>query len=313
MTRYAARSGVGIGIEATFGTAATSLGYRLPFTSESLNQKIDMLKSEAKLRSRFTKAMGLGKEGAEGELSMELYPEIAGLFFYLALGNSVLDVDHAKITPIDFGDGSLPSVSIGVSHDGIPFDYLGMKVNSLKLDAALNAIAKISANFIGVQEVDGAISDDASIVVPSEPYWMREMTFSLDGFSTVADDLSSVSLSIENNLDNDDYRADGTGQRKSLEAQAFGLTGNIEAILDASTKASLLAKYKSGEDIQLAVKFEKTGGSKLIVTMPKLRLTEAPHDISDGKILVKAGFTGVKPSAGNIIEVEDYYNATGTY
>ena len=317
---YGAKSSVLMGIEETFGTAAT-LAYKLPFTNESLNQKIEALKSEANLGLRAPKSLAPGKEGAAGSIEVELYPELAGVLFYLALGKaSAEDPDstpdsgdeYSKIVAAGVND-SLPSATIQVDHAGQKFDYLGMKLNQLQLNAAVGAIPKVSLDWLGKEEADAAATIGSLTEPGNEPFYFREIAVYTDEFTTVTDKYSNIQLTIANNLDGDDYRLDGTGKRKSVAAQNLDITGSVELIFDASTVSDEYAKFKNFTDAALALTFEKNT-QKLRIYLPRIRFSEATHDISGaGKILLKANITALLDSNNEAIIVEDHVNTSGTY
>ncbi|MBB6061886.1 hypothetical protein HNP65_000308 [Thermosipho japonicus] len=322
MAYTGAKSSVLLGIENTFGSEAKAK-YKIPFTSESLNHKIEAVKSEAFLGSRGIKALAPGKEGAEGSLELEMYPLTSGILFYLALGNAVLEDpdatpssgdEYTKITPISLFD-ELPSASIEVNHSGQSFKYLGMKINQLKFSGAVGAIPKLTADFVGVEEKSGSLTQETTIINPdNEPYYFKELKLYTDKFSTVTDLYSSIELTINNNLDNDDYRLDGTGKRKTVEAGNLEISGSIDIIFDASSVTNEYAAFKSFSDSAIGIELAKDATHTLKIYLPRIRFSEMTHDISDsGKIMLKANFTTLIPGSGDIIEVSDFTNTTGLY
>lgn len=317
---YGSQSSVLLGIEPSFATLAT-LKYKLPFTNESLNQKIEALKSEANLGLRAPKSLAPGKEGAAGGIEVELYPELSGLLFYLALGKATqIDPDavadsgdeYTKITAIGVGE-ELPSATIQVDHAGQKFDYLGMKLNQLQLNAAVGAIPKVSLDWLGKEEADASATAGTLIEPGNEPFYFKEITVYTDQFTTTTDKYSNIQLQINNKLDGDDYRLDGTGKRATVKAQGLEISGSVELMFDADTVAGEYAKFKAFTDAALALKFAK-GSQILKIFLPRIRFSEATHDISGaGKILLKANITALLDANGDVIIVEDYVNTSGSY
>lgn len=306
------KSGVKIGRENVFGTEA-QVKYKVPFTSESLNHKADTVESEALLGNRAIKSIAPGKEGTEGSLDIEAYPGISGFLFFLALGKSELAAEKTKISPIDI-NSELPSATVEVDHSGSKFKYIGMTVNSLKFSGAVGDIPKITLDMVGKEELQGAATAAAQIVDPGEdPYYFKELTLFTDQFTTQAELYSSIELNISNNLDTDDYRLDGTGKRKTLGAGKLDISGSIDMYFDSSVLGSEYTKYKNFADAQLGIKLVKTG-KELSIFIPRIKFTEMPHDIGGPeKILVKGSFKAVIPAVGDIMEVIDSSNTTGTY
>ena len=307
-----AKSSVLLGIESTFATAAT-LKYKLPFKSESINRKIEAVKSDALLGIRGTKALAPGKDGVEGSLELEVYPKSTGVLFYLGLGKQeAIDTDSdstndaVKITPIDLAE-DLPSATIQVDHSGQKFLYTGMKVNSLKFSGAVGSIPTLSVDLVGYNEVIGAGTEGTLVDPGDEPFYFKELMLYTDEFTTATDLYSSVELNINNNLDTDDFRLDGTGKRASIEAQQLEITGSIDIIFDASVISGEYNKFVNFTDAALGIKLEKDSGEKLTIYLPRIRFSEMTHDIGGPeKITLKASFTALIPSSGNIIEVTDY-------
>ena len=321
MAYTGAKSSVLLGIESSFGEAAT-LKYRIPFKDESLNHKIEAVKSEALLGIRGTKAIAPGKEGVEGSIPAEFYPYSTGVLFYLALGKAALvDPDttpdsgdeYTKITPIGLTE-DLPSATIQVDHSGQKMHYLGCKVSSLKLSIAVGAIPTVSVDIVGKQEVAGSATEGTIVNPGDEPFYCKEIKLYTDQFVTTTDLYTSIDLNINNNPDTDDYRLDGTGLRKTIEAGQLEITGSMDIIFDASVVSGEYSKFKNFQDAALGIELAKASGEKLTIYLPRIRFSEMTHDISGPeKIMFKANFTALIPSSEDIIEVCDYTNTTGSY
>jgi len=316
-----AKSRMIIGIESAFGSAGT-LKYKIPFKSESINYKIEPIKSEALLGIRGTKALAPGKEGVEGSFELEVFPKIAGVLFYLALGKKeAVDPDgtansgdeYTKITPVGLGE-SLPSFTILVDHSGEKFYYLGCKINSLKFSGAVGSIPTLSVDIVGKEEVSGSL-DESFVVDPGdEPFYFKELRLYTDEFVTATDLYSSIELNINNNLDTDDYRPDGSGKRKTIDEGQLEVTGSIDIIFDSSVISGEYSRFKNFEDGALGIKLEKSSGDKLLIYLPRVRFSEMTHDIGGPeKIMLKANLTALIPSSGSIAEVRDYVVKDANY
>lgn len=316
MAYTGAKSSMLLGIESTFGNAAT-LKYRIPFTSESINFRADTQTSEALLGVRGIKALAPGKLGVEGTVEAEVYPYSTPVLFFLALGKATPEPetspDHTKIVPISLSE-DLPSATIQVDHAGQKFHYVGVKVNQLTFSGSVGAIPKISIDVVGKDEIEGGAVEGTITEPGDEPYYFRELKLYTDNFTTTTDLYSSIELTINNNLDTDDYRLDGTGKRKTLEPQQLEITGRLDIIFDASVISGEYAKFKSFQDAALGIELAKTTGEKLQIYLPRIRFSEINHDIGGAeKIVMSASFTALVPASGDIIEVRDYVNTTGSY
>lgn len=316
-----AKSSVLLGKESSFGTAAT-LKYKIPFKSESLNHKIEAIKSEALLGVRGIKALAPGKEGVEGSIEVEAYPNSLGVLFYFALGKAEqVDPDstpssgdeYTKITPIGLTE-DLPSATIQVDHSGQKMYYTGCKINSLKFSGSVGAIPSISIDVIGLEEILGSATEGTLTEPGNEPFYFKELRLFTDQFVTTTDLYSNIEFSINNNLDSDDYRLDGSGKRKTIEPGTLEITGGLDIIFDSSVISGEYSKFKNFQDAALGIELAKSSGEKFTIYIPRLRFSEMSHDISGAdKIIIKANFTVLIPDSGNVIEISDYQNDTGSY
>jgi len=327
-----AQSKAFLGLESTFGQGTESnLKYKLPLKTESLNRKIDMITSEAILGARAPKALAPGKLSAEGSMDIELWPKLEGVLFYLTLGKATLEDpdgtassgdEYTSITPIDVGE-DLPSSVVLVDHAGIKMLYKGMKINQLRLSAAIGSIPSVSVDFVGREEtVTTATIDESSMTKPdTQPYTFKEISllYSSDGSSfSSTEKYTNFELTINNNLDTDDYRYDGTGLRKTLSPANLEITGNVDIIFDTSTlNEEYEDKFVNAKPWGIQAVFEKNYNGttyKFELILPSVIFSELTHDISDkGRLVLSGSFTAVLPSSGSIITVNDYNNTTGSY
>lgn len=392
-----AQSKLYLGLESSFGTGAKAdLKYKIPIRSESINRRLEAITSEALLGLRIPMSMVPGRDGAEGSFEAELWPNSAGVLFYLTLGKSVLDggTGATKITPVGTGE-DLPSAFVWVSHSGIPLTYKGIKFNQLRLTASVGAIPTVSVDVVGRQEVLGSVntnetfSGDGSTttftlsntpVVPEsetvevdgsqqtrgtdytidyetgvitfttapssgtdnisvtydyfdsvdetsitykptvDPFTFKEISllYSDDGttFSSTVK-YTNFELTINNNLDADDYRFDGTGLRYTLMPANLEITGSLDIVLDYNAIAKDYQKFTNFADWGIKAVFEKVKDSttyKLEIVLPRVRFSELNHDINDaGRLTLSGSFTALGPSSDAPIEVYDYVNTTGSY
>ncbi|MGM0641948.1 MAG: phage tail tube protein [Thermotogota bacterium] len=310
-----AKSSVKLGIESTFGTEA-NVKYKIPFTSEGLNHTLETVRSEALLGLRGTKSIAPGKTGAAGSLDVEAYPSSIGVLFYLALGKvtqqdpdttSDSGDEYSVITPIGVTE-ELPSATLEINHSGEAFKYLGQKVNSLSFTGNVDNIANLSVDFVGIEASTGSATEDSTMVeIDNDPYYFKELTIYTDDFTTTTDTMSEVSLTIENNLADDDYRLDGTGKRKTIDAGNLSITGSSSFIFDSDLVTNQYNEFVNFTDAALGIKLEKTSGEKLTIFLPRIKFTNMTHDIGGpGKITVSADWEALINSSGNIITVEDH-------
>jgi len=304
-----AKSSLKLGVETAFGSQAT-LKYKIPFTSESLNYTLETIKSEALLGLRGTKSIAPGKIGASGSVDLEMYPSSIGVLFYLALGKAIANAntDHTLIEPIGVTE-DLPSATIEVDHAGKKFLFLGQKVNSLTMTANVDSIASLSVDFVGKKAITGEGTYATTMVeIDNDPFFFKELTLYTDaGLTIKADNMSEITLNIANNLNEDDYRLDGTGERATLEPGALEITGSLNIIFDENLLTDKYEDFVEFNDISIGAKFEKASGEKFTIVLPRVKLTNLTHDIDGpGTITVSADYEAILNSEGKIIEVKDY-------
>jgi len=304
-----AKSSLKLGVETAFGSQA-NLKYKIPFTSESLNYTLETIKSEALLGLRGTKSIAPGKIGASGSVSLEMYPSSIGVLFYLALGKATANAnaDHTLIEPIGVQD-DLPSATIEVSHAGVKFLFLGQKVNSLSMTANVDSIANMTVDFVGKKATTGAGTEETPMVeIDDDPFFFKEiLLYDNENLNISVDTMSELTLTIANNLNEDDYRLDGTGERKTIEPGQLEITGSMNIIFDANLLTGKYEDFVEFKDIAIGAKFEKASGEKFTIVLPRVKLTNLTHDIDGpGIITVSADYEAVLNSAGKIIQVKDY-------
>ncbi len=302
-----AKSSLKLGVETAFGSQAT-LKYKIPFTSESLNYTLETIKSEALLGLRGTKSIAPGKIGASGSVSLEMYPSSIGVLFYLALGKATQNVGHTLIEPIGVTE-DLPSATIEVDHAGEKFLFLGQKVNSLTMTANVDSIASLSVDFVGKKAITGEGTYATQMVeIDDDPFFFKELTLYTDaGLTIKANNMSEITLNIANNLNEDDYRLDGTGERATLEPGALEITGSLNIIFDETLLNGKYKDFVKFNDVVIGAKFEKSVDEKFTILIPRAKISNLTHDIDGpGTIAVSADYEAILNSAGEIIEVKDY-------
>lgn len=316
-----AKSALKLGLETAWATPAI-LKYLIPFTSESLNYRVEAIRSEAILNRRASLAIAPGQEGVEGSFDAELYPSTTGILFYLALGKATLmDPDstpgsgdeYTKIEPIGVTE-DLPSATIRVNHGGVKaFDYTGLRVRSMTFEGAVGAIPKVTLDLIGQNEGEGLATEGSLVNPDSEPFYFKELTLSKDGTVFNVATYSDIRLTINNNPSEDDYTLDGTGRRIDIGAGDLQITGNATLLFNSDTMADEYAKFKNWTSFALWIKLTKNS-TDFIIYLPKVQITEAPHDIGGKeKITVGLTFEALDDGTNGIIIVEDHFNSTGSY
>ncbi|RLG91056.1 MAG: hypothetical protein DRO36_05035 [Candidatus Hecatellales archaeon] len=321
MLATGAKSSLKLGIETAWATPA-ELKYLLPITSESLNYRIENIRSEALLNRRASLSLAPGQEGVEGSVDCELYPDTTGVLFFLALGKAAAqDPDstpesgdeYTEITPIGVTE-DLPSATVRVNHGGVKaYDYTGLRVRSLSFEGAVGAIPKVTLDFVGKNEGEDLATDSVSVTPTGDPFYFKELTLSKDGTIYDVATYSDIRFTINNNPTEDDYVLDGTGQRIDIAPGDLQITGSATLLFNADVIADEYAKFKNWTSFSLWLKLTKNS-TDFIIHFPKLQVTEAPHDIGGrDKITIDLSFEALDDGSNGIIIVEDHFNDTGSY
>jgi hypothetical protein len=189
-----------------------------------------------------------------------------------------------------------------------------MKLNQLRFSGSVGAIPTVTADFVGKEELSGSLTQGTLTTPGDDPYYFKELILYTDEFTTSTDLYSSIELSINNNLDTDDYRLDGTGKRKSLEAGTLEITGSIDIIFDPTAVSGEYTNFKNFTEAALGIELAKDATNTIQIYIPRLLFSNMTHDISGpDKIMLKAEFTALIPLSGDIIKVSDYTNTVGSY
>lgn len=249
------RSALAFGEETDYAEGGTP-DRSFEFRSEGLALQQERIESEAIRASEFQPRWGAGTRGVEGDVTFELANKGFGLIFKHALG----DVSTEELTAGEswrhvFTPGDLSGLSLAaqVIRDDVPFDYTGLKVQSLALECAVGDIATLTASLVGRDE-----ATDGSAHTPAFPSGLDLLTF-VHGAVLLGDEgaedeipVSTVSLTLENGLETDRRRL-GSGLRRNPQRTAYrDLTGSFEADF---TDLSLYQRFVSGDEARLVLRF----------------------------------------------------------
>ena len=316
-----AKSSLLLGIETSWATAA-ELKYKIPITSESLNRRVEALRSEALLGNRASIAVAPGQEGVEGSIDVELYPATTGVLFYLALGKATAqDPDetpesgdeYTEITPIGVTE-DLPSATVRVDHGGIKdWDFIGLRVRSLNFEGAVGAIPRVTLDLLGKNDGESLATENITVTPDTEPFYFKELTLSKDGTAYNVDDYSDIRLTITNNLSEDDYVLDGTGQRIDITPGDLQITGTATLLFNSDVVMDEYTKFQNWTTFSLWIKLTKNL-TDFIIYLPKLQITEMTHDIGGkDKISFDMSFEALDDGSNGIIVVEDHFVTDASY
>lgn len=176
MSQYISGSSSKIGAikETTFNTTPVGTKTALRMTSESFSTTYNRLDEGILMASKTVPQQDLGSVGVSGGLNLVLNPSFADWFFEVSLGKD------ASTTPVQPYSGAtlvektyhladpntdIPSSSIELWKGTEGFNYSGMTVSTLSIDATAQDFVKVDISFNGTQETK--INGAASIGEPS--------------------------------------------------------------------------------------------------------------------------------------------------
>ncbi|AJW76917.1 hypothetical protein X275_01350 [Marinitoga sp. 1197] len=284
-----------IGTEKKFNEEAT-LKYIIPFTSENINEKKEIVNSEALLGKRANNSIVETKKYVSGNVDLEIYPEIFGYMFLLALGWVEKASDYIKITPVKVFQ-EIPSSTIQVSHNDIDFIYTGMKINEINLKFGLNE-TKFSVGFEGIREIQKSGTYDLQNLSFTNQLTFRQ--FSIEKDDIIKDNVIELNLSIKNNIETNDY-VFGELYRQSLTTGNLEIEGDMKILFDIETYNN----YKNFQKNKLLFKFDN-GVDKFEIEIPSAKFYDVEHNIVDEKQIVME--CKILATGKDLIEIRDYTN-----
>jgi hypothetical protein len=287
--------------EDTFKTTPVAAdAWILPFTSESLRLSRNLIDSKVLRANRNAKAPVRGNKEITGDINMELSPGLGKIFKH-ALG-TVTTTGASEPYTHTFKIAALPSMCIEKQFLDLTipkyFLYNGIKINSLKIATKPEGMIETTISVMGTGETVTNASFDASATDIDVTYNYS----SFDGFqasildnATPLGNVSSLDISLENNLDGSVYVINGTGERYSLPDGLTKVSGTLTTLFEDDT---LYMKAMNSEETKLVLTFTVGSGSgtagneKLTITIPELILQpNAPVISGPTGVMVELPFT----------------------
>lgn len=314
---------IGIAEESTYGTYVAPDTF-FEFTSESISPQVQRLTPSALGRGRFRRTSRIRHfvTGAEGDVTMEMVNKGMGLWFKHALGSVATtqpdDVGAPNhylhtFTPDTNGlRGLYLTTQVGrPSTDATvrPFSYLGGKITSWTISAAMNEIATMTASMNFKTE-----TTSETLATASYSSGLESFTF-LDGSLTINSTAVGVVNSAEvngTNALNTDRRGFGNEKHEPLANEFWTIAGTMESEFEDLTAYN--AWINGTEVVNLVMTFEVSGTEidsgqsnpyKLVITIPSLHYTgDAPNVGGPDVISQSKPFEAAKNETDDIIKIE---------
>ena len=305
--------------------SAVKQGIVMPYQSESLDKKQNLVDSKVIKDSRDGRKPGRGNYETGGDIKTELNQAMYAIFAY-ALGSAAsVDSLAASITVNAAGVGTAPYVhtfKVGTLPSfvvekkftslGTPrfFQSTGSKVSKLDIELKSDGLVDISIGIMGADVIDSANSM-SKLSTDQNGYDLAYPHTSWQSFEAIAADIkiggaafagiSTFSLSLENNLDGGSYVVGGAGARTSLPAGTVKVSGKVVAQFSdtiGANSAALITDALAGTERSIDITFTRgtgvggIGNEKLRINIPEVLFGTAMPLISGPTgIMVELPFT----------------------
>ena len=283
--------------ETTFKTTPVSASaFVLPFVSESVQLKRNLISSKTLRGNRKPQAPVRGNMDVSGDINFELSPQYGKLFKHIfgAYAVEALSPGYQHTYKI----GALPAgMTIEKQFPDLAapkyFLYNGCKVNSFKLSCKTEGMIDCSISLIGAKETIGDTTFDAGPVdnghTPFDGF-----TGSLKQGGTSLAVVTQCDLSLDNALDGNTYVIDGTGERRWLPDGQAKVTGKITTLFEDT---ALYALARAHTETTFELHFTagagdgSTGNEKLSFYMDEMKFQpQAPVISGPTGLLVEVPF-----------------------
>ena len=302
---------IGIVDENVWGSGTPTVTVRIPFTSENIVKDKGIRASNAMTGKRQRSLWIEGKNTVGGDINSEIQPTNFGKLFKHALG--LVDTYGPSGTSNyyvhnKYPSGTLPAgLRIEIDRVGGVFTYNGMKVNQMTLNCSVGDPLTGTFSLLGKDETVGAVGTGTVIAFPEvNPFTFDEGALYLDGSASAAD-VSSVSLTVNNNLLADKGRLGSKFRVAIPEGGFMDITGTINMEFDNVTTYN---KFVNATETALQLKFVTDdvfgAGStpyELWVTIPRIVFTGTTPTVGGPELIYHdLPFIGFKDPTGGFYE-----------
>lgn len=260
---------LGIAPEVTYGTFVAPSRW-FEFTDESLQLERERIES-AGIRAgrRVLHRWAAGVQRVTGDITTELAAQGFGIVFEHMFGGKVTAGAGPYTHTFTPGDLAGKSLSVQVGRPDIagvvrPFTYLGCKIATAEISAAVNEYAMLTLGLYGAHE------DTAQTLgTPAYPATLSPFTFAHGSvtIAAVAYDVKEFSLSIDNGLATDRHFIRATTPerpKEPLEATRREYTGTLTADF---TDLTAYNRFVNGTEAALVLTLNAGASASLVITM----------------------------------------------
>lgn len=231
----------------------------VPFRSESIRFETNTISPDTLTGRRTVDRMDVTGKKVEGSFEIVCYPDSLGILAAAALGAeaSAAAVDGSAvydhvITPMSaVTASSLPKMTIVVDRVQAVKGYVGCKINRMSFAAQVNDYLRATVDIRGYNETTDTLE---SLSATSR----RPLQF-IDGSVTVDetsyDEVRSLTLNVENDLEDNLFVLNGSDKMIEIEPQDRRFTLEMEVLYNSDTESTREDKYKTGTEIAIVATF----------------------------------------------------------
>lgn len=247
-----------IGKETTWGTAVAPT-VELDMITEEFGEE-QIVQQEPTLIGKATAGRSdiMGKK-VPGGFSMLVKPDNIGLILACAFGteaaqagvggtSTVYDHDFSLVT----GSANvLPHFTAVVDKKTGVYGYISNKINTIAFEMASNDYLRATVTTLGRAEQSDALE---SLTLSSlRAFNFNDMTVEID--DTIVNEVTSLTITINNNLEDDLFVADGSAYMIEVDRQRREVTIEMEMLWNTDIETYRDTNYIGGTDVKLEVIF----------------------------------------------------------
>lgn len=300
--------------EATYRTRPGNPTLRLPFTSESISEKIELLKGEILHGRAGEEWADLGDIAVSGSINTDFTFTRKDTTFFgvdLLLAAVMGEPTYASsVTYLKVLDGQQISLTGAIDKGVSVWEWLGTTINGFKLNVSKGKVMSVEFPATVHAVVDPGTTTSATLTALAD-YPVNRLTHGMTKFrigdladalagtltTNGADDigLSDFTLEVDLGMTSGEYATPdygsgmGTADRRKIiqpvpVIRKVTVTGKCPRYLSTAPQSSMLAWYRAGTEIQMDLRGspDATYGSTqlLQIHLPRLKLEEAGANVA---------------------------------
>jgi hypothetical protein len=282
------------GTPATFTSGGSEVvrGITQPFVSESLKLSQQTLDSNSINAYRGRLKPALANISVSGSISTELSPQTSHFLLYAALGNVKREIVGGGFYTYTFSTESAtqPSFEADVDFGSNAAaahrwsKFTGCKISNFALQIPTNGF--ITANYDVIGRT-GASTNASSLTLDNPPYKAASFkpftssNCSITIGTTTAAIVETMSLQLNNSLDESVYTLTADGLRADMPAGLQSVSGQITLLLDAADASALLtiANSSTPAPSSLTIVLSHSADEKITLTLPNVLFEKTSPEI----------------------------------